>query len=71
MHAPKQKKIVKELLQYIAGYIRRSVIALGRIEEYGGEYVTFKYVDKNKWEREAINTLRRSIYRTISASYTE
>ncbi|MFY0760327.1 transposase [Metabacillus dongyingensis] len=35
-----------ELLQYIAGYIRRSVIALGRIEEYGGEYVTFKYVDK-------------------------
>jgi hypothetical protein len=57
VHAPKQKGNVKEQLQYIAGYIRRPAIALGRIEEYGGEYVTFKYVDKTngKEKRETLS----------------
>ncbi len=34
-------------LGYIGRYIRRPAIALHRIEEYDGEYVTFKYHDKN------------------------
>jgi len=38
---------VKVQLGYIGRYIRRPAIALHRIEEYDGEYVTFKYHDKN------------------------
>lgn len=46
VYAPKQKGNIKEQLKYIGRYIRRPAIALGRIEEYDGEYVTFKYTDK-------------------------
>ena len=46
MYAPKQIGNVKEQLAYIARYIRRPAIALRRIEEYDGEYVTFRYYDK-------------------------
>ncbi|WP_075364380.1 transposase [Desulfosporosinus metallidurans] len=31
---------------YIGRYIRRPAIALSRIEEYDGQYVTFRYHDK-------------------------
>src|SRR5690554_5990992 len=47
VHAPKQKGKVKEQLMYIGRYIRRPAIGLNRIEEYDGQYVTFKYKDKN------------------------
>lgn len=47
VHAPKQKGNVKVQLGYIGRYIRRPAIALHRIEEYDGQYVTFKYHDKN------------------------
>ena len=46
VYAPKQKGNVKEQLKYIGRYIRRPAIALGRIEEYDGQFVTFKYMDK-------------------------
>jgi hypothetical protein len=46
VHAPKQKGNVKEQLKYIGRYIRRPAIALGRIEEYDGQFVIFKYKDK-------------------------
>ena len=46
VHAPKQKGNVKAQLAYIGRYIRRPAIALGRIEEYDGKYVTFRYTDK-------------------------
>ena len=46
VYAPRQKGNVKEQLAYIGRYIRRPAIALHRIEEYDGEYVTFKYHDK-------------------------
>ncbi|WP_026198679.1 transposase [Desulfitobacterium hafniense] len=47
VYAPKQRGHVKVQLGYIGRYIRRPAIALHRIEEYDGEYVTFKYHDKN------------------------
>lgn len=47
VYAPKQKGNVKVQLGYIGRYIRRPAIALHRIEEYDGKYVTFKYHDKN------------------------
>ncbi|TCP16620.1 transposase-like zinc-binding protein [Scopulibacillus darangshiensis] len=50
VYAPKQKGNVKEQLKYIARYIRRPAIALGRIEAYDGEYVTFRYRDKKDGE---------------------
>lgn len=46
VYAPKQKGNVKVQLGYIGRYIRRPAIALHRIEEYDGEYVTFRYHDK-------------------------
>ncbi len=47
VYAPKQKGNVKEQLKYIGRYIRRPAIALHRIEEYDGQYVSFRYHDKN------------------------
>ncbi len=47
VYAPKQKGNVKVQLGYIGRYIRRPAIALHRIEEYDGQYVTFRYHDKN------------------------
>lgn len=57
MYAPKQKVNVKEQLKYIGRYIRRPAISLGRIEEYDGQFVTFKYIDKTdvKEKRETIS----------------
>ncbi|GAB6170646.1 hypothetical protein JCM15765_01240 [Paradesulfitobacterium aromaticivorans] len=46
VYAPKQKGNVKEQLAYIGRYIRRPAIALHRIEEYDGQYVTYRYHDK-------------------------
>ncbi|MGG1307774.1 transposase, partial [Brevibacillus agri] len=46
VHAPKQKGNIKAQLAYIGRYIRRPAIALGRIEEYDGQFVTFRYKDK-------------------------
>lgn len=46
VHAPKQKGKVKEQLRYIGRYIRRPAIGINRIEEYDGQFVTFKYKDK-------------------------
>lgn len=47
VYAPRQKGNVKIQLGYIGRYIRRPAIALHRIEEYDGQYVTFRYHDKN------------------------
>lgn len=47
VHAPKQMGKVQEQLRYIGRYIRRPAIGLNRIEEYDGQFVTFKYKDKN------------------------
>ncbi|MFD1037021.1 transposase [Virgibacillus byunsanensis] len=51
-----ERECKEEQLKYISRYIRRPAIALGRIEEYDGEYVTFKYMDKmdGKEKRETI-----------------
>jgi hypothetical protein len=46
VYAPKQKGNVQVQLAYIGRYIRRPAIALDRIREYDGEYVTFRYHDK-------------------------
>ena len=46
VHAPKQKGNVKVQIGYIGRYIRRPAIALHRIEDYDGQYVTFRYHDK-------------------------
>jgi hypothetical protein len=46
VYAPKQKGNVKAQIGYIGRYIRRPAIALSRIEEYDGQYVTFRYHDK-------------------------
>jgi len=46
VYAPKQKGKVKEQLRYIGRYIRRPAIGINRIEEYDGQHVTFKYIDK-------------------------
>lgn len=46
VHAPKQKGSVKVQLAYIGRYIRRPAVGLNRIEEYDGQYVTFRYHDK-------------------------
>ncbi|MCM3652230.1 transposase [Metabacillus litoralis] len=57
VYAPKQRGNVKEQLKYIGRYIRRPAISLGRIEEYDGQFVTFKYIDKTdgKEKRETIS----------------
>nr|WP_245590400.1 transposase [Aneurinibacillus terranovensis] len=57
VYAPKQKGNIKEQLKYIGRYIRRPAIALHRIEEYDGQFVTFRYHDKtdNKEKRETIS----------------
>ncbi|WP_299834329.1 transposase, partial [uncultured Metabacillus sp.] len=66
VYAPKQKGNVKEQLKYIGRYIRRPAIALGRIEEYDGQFVTFKYLDKTdgKEKREKV-TVEEFIGRLI------
>lgn len=46
VYAPKQKGNIKAQLGYIGRYIRRPAIAIRRIEEYDGQYVTFRYHDK-------------------------
>ncbi|SPF53445.1 transposase (fragment) [Candidatus Desulfosporosinus infrequens] len=46
VYAPRQKGNVKVQLGYIGRYIRRPAIALHRIEEYDGQYVTYRYHDK-------------------------
>ena len=46
VYAPKQKGNVKAQLGYIGRYIRRPAIAIHRIEEYDGQYVTYRYHDK-------------------------
>jgi len=46
VYAPRQKGNVKVQLGYIGRYIRRPAIALHRIEEYDGQYVTYRYYDK-------------------------
>lgn len=46
VYAPKQRGKVKEQLRYIGRYIRRPAIGINRIEDYDGQYVTFKYLDK-------------------------
>jgi len=46
VYAPKQKGNVKAQIGYIGRYICRPAIALSRIEEYDGQYVTFRYHDK-------------------------
>ncbi len=46
VYAPKQRGKVKDQLSYIARYIRRPAIGINRIEEYDGQHVTFKYIDK-------------------------
>lgn len=46
VYAPKQRGKIKEQLRYIGRYIRRPAIGINRIEEYDGQYVTFKYIDK-------------------------
>jgi len=51
VYAPKQKGNVRVQLGYIGRYIRRPAIALHRIEEYDGQYVTFRYHDKNDRQR--------------------
>lgn len=66
VYAPKQKGNIKEQLKYIGRYIRRPAISLGRIEEYDGQFVTFKYIDKTdgKEKREKI-TVEEFIGRLI------
>jgi len=56
VYAPKQKGNVKVQIGYIGRYIRRPAIALHRIENYDGEYVTFRYHDK-KDGQEKLETL--------------
>ncbi|WP_047155568.1 IS91 family transposase, partial [Aneurinibacillus tyrosinisolvens] len=48
IYAPKQKGNVREQLKYIGRYLRRPAIALHRIEEYDGQFVTFRYYDKTE-----------------------
>nr|WP_308222874.1 transposase [Metabacillus halosaccharovorans] len=62
----KQRGNVKVLLKYIGRYIRRPAISLGRIEEYDGQFVTFKYIDKidGKEKRETL-TVEEFIGRLI------
>lgn len=66
VYAPKQRGSVKEQLRYIGRYIRRPAIGINRIEEYDGQLVTFKYIDKvdNKEKRETI-TVEEFIIRLI------
>ena len=66
VYAPKQKGNVKVQLGYIGRYIRRPAIALHRIEEYDGQYVTYRYHDKKDGQekRETI-TVEEFITRII------
>jgi len=66
VYAPKQKGNVKVQLGYIGRYIRRPAIALHRIEEYDGQFVTFKYHDKNDGqEKRETLTVEEFILRLI------
>jgi hypothetical protein len=56
VYAPKQKGNVKVQLAYIGRYIRRPAIALHRIEDYDGHYVTYRYYDK-KDEQDKLETI--------------
>jgi hypothetical protein len=46
IYAPKGRGDLKAQLGYIGRYIRRPAIAVSRIEEYDGQFVTFRYYDK-------------------------
>jgi hypothetical protein len=48
IYAPKGTGNVKALIGYIGRYIRRPAIAVSRIEEYDGQFVTFRYYDKTE-----------------------
>jgi hypothetical protein len=50
VYAPQQKGNVKQQLGYIGRYMKRPAIAVGRIEAYDGETVTFRYRDKRDGE---------------------
>ena len=66
VYGPKQKGNVKEQLKYIGRYIRRPAIALHRIEEYDGQMVTFRYMDKtDKKEKRETITVEEFIARII------
>ena len=54
VYAPRQKGNVKVQLGYIGRYIRRPAIALHRIEEYGGQYVTYRYHDKKDGQEKLV-----------------
>ena len=51
-------------LKYIGRYIPRPAIALGRIEEYDGQFVTFKYMDKTDGKEKSKSDGRR-VYRKV------
>ncbi|NPV92839.1 MAG: transposase [Firmicutes bacterium] len=67
VHAPRQKGNIRAQLGYIGRYMRRPAIALHRIEEYDGQYVTYRYHDKKDGQekREKI-TAEEFIGRIIS-----
>jgi len=69
VHAPKQKGNVKAQLGYIGRYIRRPAIGMNRIEEYDGQYVTFRYHDKTdgqeKTEKVTVEEFIASLIRHI------
>ena len=56
VYAPKQRGQVKDQLRYIGRYIRRPAIGINRIEEYDGQYVTFRYQDKQD-QKEKMETI--------------
>jgi Putative transposase/Transposase zinc-binding domain len=66
VHAPKQKGNVREQLCYIGRYMRRPAIAVHRITDYDGEYVSYVYHDKTSGEqREERITVEEFIQRLI------
>ncbi|UZH05453.1 transposase [Heyndrickxia coagulans] len=66
MYAPKQRGKLKEQLRYIGRYIRRPAIGMNRIEEYDGQFVTFKYIDKKDGkEKHEVVTVEEFISRLI------
>ncbi len=66
VYAPKQRGKLKEQLRYIGRYIRRPAIGMNRIEEYDGQFVTFKYIDKKDGkEKHEVVTVEEFISRLI------
>jgi len=66
MPPPKQKGKVKEQLKYIG----RPAIALGRIEEYDGLFLTFKYMDKTDGKEKREKNNGRRVYRKTDQTYS-